>query len=450
MITAGILAGLSTIAVQVATSGYGSRTPDDYIVPVAAASSASESGLVPSPSSSATASPSVTTSSSPSSSSPPSQTRPAGDPKRRTALAGGPSQPAAATRTTTRSARGGVEPLIKDGGAPPTSGPGGPPPVFASVETELFPDQPREDVADDSAVWRNPARPDRSFILADNKADSGGVAVFDLRGKLVHYSPGGKIGNVDVRSGVKLGGRTINLVGANDRSNNTMRFWSLDGTRGTLSSIEARPLASVDQNYGFCLGRSSDGAHTYAFVSGEESGVFEQYELKLTGGKVDAAKVRSLNVGSLSEGCVVDDARNTLYIAEEDVGIWKYPLAPSAGASRTAVDRVGDHLDADVEGLAIGRGKDGKGVIVASSQGNSTFAVYDLGGGNAFRGNFAVGTKGSIDAVSETDGLSIGAGDLGPSYPNGLMVVHDADNVGGDGSSNLKLVRFDQVFALDS
>jgi len=324
--------------------------------------------------------------------------------------------------------------------------------VVASVETELFPGE-QGDVADDSAVWRNPAHPERSFVLADDKSDSGGVAVYDLKGRMVQYDQVGKIGNIDLRSGVRVGSRTLTLVGANDRTHGTLRFWSLDPGSGALTSLEARPITTVAPNYGFCLGRSRDGAHTYAFVSGENSFVFEQYELRMTSDKVDAVKVRTLDVGSLSEACVVDDARGALYVAEEDVAIWRYDLDPSGGAKRTAVDTVSaGRLTADIEGLSLARGPGGAGVLVTSSQGDSTFAVYDLDGSHTYRGTFVVKDGPRTDGTSETDGLAIGSGSFGPAFPNGLLVVHDASNaLAGGGSaagSNLKFVRFDQVFAL--
>jgi 3-phytase len=366
---------------------------------------------------------------------------------------GGTPRPTATT--TTRPAApstgsNGVVPLIRPGAPPPTNGPEGPPAVQASVETDLFPGE-NGDEADDSAVWRNPADPSRSLVVADFKSGSGGVGVFDLRGRLVSFSRIGKIGNIDLRSGVKVGSRTVTLVGANDRSDGTIRFWSLDGARGALTPLDARPIRTVNPNYGFCMGRSADGAHVYAFVSGEDSSVFEQYELKLTSGKVDAVKVRTLEIGSLSEACVVDDVRNALYVGEEDVGVWRYGLAPGTGAARTSIDRVGNgRITADVEGLAVARGRGGA-VLVVSSQGDSTYSVYDLEGRHAFRGSFRIEGSGQVDGTSDTDGIALAGGSFGSAFPDGLLVAHDAKNTGGTtggdgGGSNLKYVRFDRIF----
>jgi 3-phytase len=344
----------------------------------------------------------------------------------------------------------GPLPLIRAGAPVPTAGPDGAPAVDSTLETQLFPDG-HGDVADDAAIWRDADHPERSLILADDKSNHGGVAVYDLTGRLVQYQRTGEIGNIDLRDEYRIGGRSVILVGANDRAGDLLRFWVLDPAGRTLTSLEARELHSIDRSYGFCLGRSRD--HTYAFVSQETSGVVEQYELVDAAGKVDAERVRTFTVGSQAEGCVVDDATGALYVAEEDVGIWRYDIDPASGSRRASVDRVGGgRLHADVEGVSLARGEGGAGVLVASSQGDSTFVVYDLGPPNAFRGSFRVHHTGDVDGVSETDGLAVAAGDFGSSYPNGLLIVHDGENQGQDGedeaASNLKLVRFDQVIAL--
>jgi 3-phytase len=436
---AAVLVTVGAFGVQLLATG---GRIDEQVFPVVPTPSEPTLGLEPTPSpTSPTTSPKI--------SAPTTAPEPTAPTARRHPRSPSGTAPSEAPRSQTGT---GIQPLIRDGAPAPSNGPDGPPAVVAAAETELFPDI-SGDEADDSAVFRNAGRPERSLVLADNKAESGGVAVYNMSGKLIHYERGGKIGNIDLRSGIPMGNGRITLVGANDRSNDTMRFWSLDPARGRLTSLDARPLKTVSPNYGFCLGRSADGARTYAFVSGEQSGTFEQYELRLGTASIDAVKVRTLNVGSLSEGCVVDDVRGALYIAEEDVGIWRYSLAPTAGSARISIDSVGGgNLAADVEGLAAARGADGRGVLVASSQGNSTYSVYDLDGRHAFRGSFRVRNGPTVDGTSATDGLALGSGSFGPTYPDGLLVVHDADNSspsgGSERGSNLKFARFDQVFAL--
>ena len=115
------------------------------------------------------------------------------------------------------------------------------PSVGASVETELFPGA-SGDVADDAAIWRDPQHPERSLVLADDKSEHGGVAVFDLSGRLRHYERAGMIGNIDLRTDVPVGDRTVTLVGANDRTDDTIRLWSLDPAGPAIVPLEAAPL----------------------------------------------------------------------------------------------------------------------------------------------------------------------------------------------------------------
>jgi 3-phytase len=323
---------------------------------------------------------------------------------------------------------------------------------YATVETEAFPTGGTfdgGDVADDSAIWVNPADPAHSAVIADNKDPAaGGIAVFDLAGRLLQFRPDGQIGNVDLRQDVPLGGHRVVLVGANNRTTNTLGFWTLDPATRQLTPVDARAITTLAPNYGFCLYRSPSSDKLYAFVSQAGGGQLEQYELVDNGGRVDARKVRALDVGSQSEGCVADDQLGQLYVAEEDVGIWKYGAEPTTGATRTQVDRVGGgQLVADVEGLTLAYGANGTGYLLASSQGDSTIAVYARTGDNPFVTRFSIAGNGGIDAVSDTDGIDVTSANAGPGFAHGLLVAHDAANSGAS-TSNLKYVPLDQLLDL--
>jgi 3-phytase len=323
---------------------------------------------------------------------------------------------------------------------------------YATVETEAFPTGGTfdgGDVADDSAIWVNPSDPARSAVIADNKDPAtGGIAVFDLAGKLLQFRQDGQIGNVDLRQGVALGGRGVVLVGANNRTTNTIGFWALDPATRQLTPVTARAISTLAPNYGFCMYKSPHSDKVYAFVTQADGGHLEQYELFDNGGRVDARRVRALDVGSQSEGCVADDQLGHLYVGEEEVGIWKYGAEPTAGATRTQVDRVGGgHLVADVEGLTLAFGANGTGYLLASSQGDSTIAVYERTGGNAFVKRFRIAGSGGVDAVSDTDGLDVTSANAGPGFAHGLLVAHDAANSGAS-TSNLKYVPLDQILDL--
>ena len=351
------------------------------------------------------------------------------------------------TATSATSTRASASPLTSTSSSLPGQSPS------AMVETEAFPAGGTfdgGDVADDSAIWVNPSDPARSAVIADNKDPAtGGIAVFDMAGKLLQFRQDGQIGNVDLRQGVSLGGRKVVLVGANNRSTNTIGFWVLDPATRQLIPVAARDISTLSPNYGFCLYHSPHSGKVYAFVSQADGGQLEQYELFDNGGRVDATRVRSFDIGSQSEGCVADDELGYLYVGEEEVGIWKYGAEPIAGAARSQVDRVGGHVVADVEGLTLAYGANGTGYLLASSQGDSAIAVYERTGGNAFVERFSIGGNGGIDAVSNTDGIDATSADAGPGFAHGLLVAHDAANSGAN-ASNLKYVPLEQILDLTS
>ena len=90
--------------------------------------------------------------------------------------------------------------------SPPATSAPSPAAEGPAVETSSF--SGSGDVADDAAIWVDPANPANSVVIADNKASKGGgIGVFGMDGKLVHFRPDGMIGNVDLRTGFPLSGR---------------------------------------------------------------------------------------------------------------------------------------------------------------------------------------------------------------------------------------------------
>lgn len=338
----------------------------------------------------------------------------------------------------------------RDGG--PAADAGSNPQVDAGSPTPQVPSDPRPtvetatfsaagDIADDSAIFANPVTPSLSVVIADNKDDAkGGIGVFDLQGRLLQFRQDGKIGNVDLRAEFPLGGRRIVLVGANNRTSDRLTFWELDPSTRSLSAPIGLTNPTVAPNYGFCLYHSAQTDRFFAFVT-QETGkaTLEQYELAAESNKVRATLVRSFQVGSIAEGCVADDELGWLYVAQEDVGIWRYGAEPTAGSTRVKIAAVGDgHLVADVEGLALAKGPNLSGYLVASSQADSRYALYDRQT-HAFLRGFGIGSNGAIDAVQETDGVDICTSNLGPGFEHGALVVHDGQNTGSS-TSNLKYI----------
>ena len=84
--------------------------------------------------------------------------------------------------------------------------------------------------------------------------------------------------------------------------------------------------------------------------------------------------------------------------------------------------------------------------LIASSQGDSAFAVWRVDGAQPdYRGRFSVVAAGGIDAVTGTDGVAALGGRAGP-FPDGLVVVQDDVDEGATGArQNFKLVDWRDV-----
>lgn len=195
------------------------------------------------------------------------------------------------------------------------------------------------------------------------------------------------------------------------------------------------------------------------------------------------------------EGLVVDRDRQILYAAQEVVGLWRIPLRSSlpqivsvpqsqlfertrsfglpywavpddgefsceteepseavpgtvfsAGDARAA----GEHLTADAEGLAIYYTGQRSGYLVASSQGDDTFHVYDRQHVRRHLGSFR------ITGTGETDGHAVVSAPLGSDFPFGLFVSQNGEaeppadtnpinDFEYDGSTRFELVGWENI-----
>jgi 3-phytase len=303
------------------------------------------------------------------------------------------------------------------------------------------------DVSDDAAIWVDSADPRRSVVIADNKADAGGgIGVFGMNGKLIQFKGEGSIGNVDLRTGFPTRKGSVVLVGANNRSTNTLALWTLSTKTRRLSSVHARSIKTMGSNYGFCLYHSKISGKFYAFVTPEDKGVIQQFELlPQASGLIDAKLVRRIPISSTAEGCVADDDKGKLYVGQEEVAIWKYGAEPRSPSPRVSVDKAGrGRLVADIEGMSIAYGAEGSGFLIVSSQGDSTIAIYGRDGDNPFIKRVRITGEGTVDAVTGTDGVDVTAQNAGPGFRKGLLVVHDESNTDG-GTSNFKYVSLSAV-----
>jgi 3-phytase len=171
-------------------------------------------------------------------------------------------------------------------------------------------------------------------------------------------------------------------------------------------------------------------AGAFALVNGK-NGVIHQYALNPGGeGFCELELVNHWKLDSQPEGMVADDEFGVLYIGEEDRGIWRLSLTDPASVPALIPESQKENnpaIEYDVEGLALYYGGYASGFLVASSQGNFSYAVFDRLE-NRYIGSFIIAASNGIDGVEETDGLDILSKPLGTRFPDGILVVQDGFN----------------------
>lgn len=316
--------------------------------------------------------------------------------------------------------------------------------IMPAAETE--PVASEGDAADDPAIWVHPDDPNLSLIIGTDK--QRGLQLYDLQGRLLQALPDGRLNNVDLRGGFMFDGRASVLVAATNRTDQTITFYLLDGEERRLRGIGPGLPTGFDEPYGLCLYASRSGEY-FAFANEAVSGRIRQWRLQGAGDRIAATLVREIRVGSQAEGCAADDELGELYVAEEDRGLWKYGADPGSGATRTRIDGVGgaNRLAADIEGVGIWHGTEGRGFIVVSNQGADSYAVYRREADNAFVGMFRIVANPAlgIDGTVETDGLDVTSRAAGPQFPDGLLVIQDGRNEPSGSRQNFKLVSWRAV-----
>lgn len=307
---------------------------------------------------------------------------------------------------------------------------------MAGAETEPV-GTVNEDAADDPAIWRNAADPAASLIVATDK--KAGLYVYGLDGKPRSFVAAGRLNNVDL---IDLGDRGIIVVASdrNDIANAKLQLYRLETAAAKLVPLGA-VTGGAGEAYGVCLWNS--GADLFAF-SVLKHGETHQVKIDLGTAGPAGAIVRTLRMKTQTEGCVVDPRSRHLFVGEEDVGIWRFAADAAAPAEGTLVAPVdGKTMIADVEGLALAADGDTGGYLVASSQGDNAFVLFDLPSLKPV-GRFRV-AQGQFGSVEETDGIDLALGDVGTNFPGGLLVVQDGHNA--PRAQNFKLVAWQDVIA---
>ncbi|MFE7099961.1 phytase [Streptomyces erythrochromogenes] len=305
----------------------------------------------------------------------------------------------------------------------------------------------------------------------------------------------GRFNNVDLISGLRFPDGRHDVAVVSDRGRDQLRVYRIDAGRTGAPLVDvtdesAAPLvfsAGPDEvaeqrtAYGLAAYTDRRSGRSFAVTSRRHATALALAELLPDArGKVGYRTVRTTSLpatfrlpdgknwtpcgepGELPqvEGMVVDPDTGDLYAGQEDVGIWK--LDADLRTPARLIEKVrsfgvpgtwnpqteecdagtdpgygGRHLSADVEGLTIWRDPEHPrraGYLLASSQGDDTFAVFDRERGDAYVRGFRItaGSRpGAPDGSQECDGAAVTSAPLGRRFPSGLLVVQDGANTPG-------------------
>ncbi len=300
--------------------------------------------------------------------------------------------------------------------------------------------------ADDPAIWVHPDDPARSVIFGVDKAV--GFYAWDMNGKeLLCQDIHGKPGNIDVRYGLEIGDREVDIVAVNIRKARFTRISKVavyainpDFTSGEdllvkLADGESENNQVEFESYGFGLYKSAEDGQIYVFTAPKRDGDITQYRVEDDGsGKaVKLTEVRVLPFPSpdAKEGMVCDDDAGYLYVGEEGKCVHKYYAEPDA-EPEAFLTFAEDGYAADREGVSLYKLEDGTGYVVVVDQGGITdeaasiLRIYDLEEPHELVRTIAH-LNSDKESIWDDDGVEVTSKPL-PGFPHGAVLAHDGRN----------------------
>ena len=316
--------------------------------------------------------------------------------------------------------------------------------VDASFETEQVNAIEGEDAADDPAIWINPIDASKSIIYGSNK--KGGIENYDFSGKRLRFFELGRFNNIDIQYGFPFDSLSIDILGGSNRTTNTFDIFSISPSGDSISLILSQTVKTIEEVYGFCLYKTTNNEF-FAFVNGK-SGKVEQWKLKCTGDSVYAEFANKMAAPTQVEGMVVDAEQNLLFLGEEDGGILKFDLSNKSDTAGTYIENSSEentNIKFDIEGLCLYPKQNNEGYLIASSQGNNTFAVFNRKPPHKYIKSFQI--KLGKDTVKETDGIDVYNINFGKGFEKGVFVCQDGFNKssGKDVPQNFKIVAWSKI-----
>lgn len=318
------------------------------------------------------------------------------------------------------------------------------PDVFATAQTKSV--SSRGDAADDPSIWYNEKKPAQSRIIATDKQK--GLGVYNLQGDILSFKAVGKINNCDVQYQLQMGSDKIDIIGGSNRTDNTVSIYRYNKKSTTIDSIAILKIPSLSEEiYGFCFYKNPVSQEIFSISIGKD-GLLEQNLIFFDGQSIRYKNIRNYKFENQCEGLVVDHENGVLFIGEEDFGIWKLNLRNRNSKKEMVCDiNIQKEIIADVEGLTLYFAKNGMGYLLASSQGDNSYAIFNRKSPHQYIGSFRIGEGKSIDGTSETDGIDVINLQMGTDYPKGFFIAQDGENKtnGNESTQNFKLVPWEEI-----
>ncbi|MAV99596.1 MAG: 3-phytase [Rhodobiaceae bacterium] len=313
--------------------------------------------------------------------------------------------------------------------------------VVVDYVVETNPVSSTGDAADDPAIWVNELNPQQSLIFGTDKRK--GIHVYKLDGSELGFSELGATNNVDVR----VLNETLYIATSN-RTTSTIDLWSINESdayeffnkyKDPFRALNSKSYEANMNVYGICLGLYNN--ELIALLT-EEEGVALQFwnltdEMLLNTINLIEDEINPPSSGNEAEGCVFDDENETFFVSREgNDGILK-AFSTQNQTFIKVIDNRDGNITGDPEGVAVYKISDNEGFLIVSSQGDSTFNVYDRKYPYDFKYKFSV-----ID-VADTDGLDIVNFEFSDQFKDGLMVVQDGYNT--PNNQNFKIVSVTDI-----
>lgn len=154
-----------------------------------------------------------------------------------------------------------------------------PPAKVARAYAETFPVRGDDDPADDSAIYVDSASPTKSLVLATDR--NKGLAVYDLKGDELDFLEIGEVENIDLRTDVKLGDRSVTLVATADNENKKILLFELAKEKPYLRALPGGSFDAPVQTQGLCLYRNPANGEVSVYVIGKERDPSKEAKAKL-------------------------------------------------------------------------------------------------------------------------------------------------------------------------